>query len=47
MKNLVIKKIETGAVEASAVPALFDAQGIEWNAIACVNWAEFPYQPEV
>ena len=47
MKNLVIKKIETGAVEASAVPTLFDAQGIEWNAIACVNWAEFPYQPEV
>ena len=47
MKNLVIKKIETGAVEASAVPALFDAQGIEWNAIACVNWAEYPYQPEV
>ena len=24
-----------------------DAAGIEWNAIACVNWAEFPYQPEV
>lgn len=47
MKNLVIKKIETGAVEASAVPALFDAAGIKWNAIACVNWAEFPYQPEV
>ena len=47
MKNLVIKKIETGAVEASAVPVLFDAAGIEWNAIACVNWAEFPYQPEV
>ena len=47
MKNLVIKKITTGAVEASAVPALFDAQGIEWNAIACVNWVEFPYQPEV
>ena len=47
MKNLVIKKIETGAVEASAVPALFDAQGIEWNAIACVNWADYPYQPDV
>ena len=47
MKNLVIKKFETGAVEASAVPALFDAQGVEWNAIACVNWQEFPYQPEV
>ena len=47
MKNLVIKKIETGAVEASTVPALFDANGIEWNAIACVNWADYPYQPEV
>ena len=47
MKNLIIKKIETGAVEAPAVPALFDAQGIEWNAIACVNWPEYPYQPEV
>ena len=47
MKNLVVKKIETGAVEASTVPALFDANGIEWNAIACVNWADYPYQPEV
>ena len=47
MKDLIIKKIETGAVEASAVPALFDAQGIEWNTIACVNWLEYPYQPEV
>lgn len=47
MKDLIIKKIETSAVEASAVPALFDAQGIEWNTIACVNWLEYPYQPEV
>ena len=47
MKQLIIKKIETGTVEASAVPALLDAQGIEWNPIACVNWAEYPYQPEV
>ena len=47
MKNLVIKKIETGAVEASAVPALMDAQHIEWNAIDRVNWKEYPYQPIV
>ncbi len=47
MKNLLIKKIETGMVEASTVPVLLDNNGIEWNAIACVNWAEFPYQPEV
>ena len=47
MKNLLIKKIETGMVEASTVPVLLDNNGIEWNAIACVNWAEYPYQPEV
>lgn len=47
MKQLIIKKIETGTVEASAVPALLDAQGIDWNPIACVNWTEYPYQPEV
>ena len=47
MKNLLIKKLQASAVEASAIPVLFDAAGIEWNAIACVNWAEFPYQPEV
>lgn len=47
MKNLVIKKIEAKAVEAAAVPALMDAAGIEFNPIACVNWKEYPYQPEV
>ena len=47
MKNLLIKKLQASAVEASAVPALMNEAGIEWNAIACVNWAEFPYQPEV
>ena len=47
MKELLIKLIVASAVDASAVPALMDAQNIEWNAIACVNWAEFPYQPEV
>ena len=47
MKKLSIKKLNASSVEASTVPALFDAQGIEWNAIACVNWAEYPYQPDV
>ena len=35
------------AVEAAAVPALMDAAGVEFNAIACVNWQEYPYQPSV
>ena len=47
MNKLSIKKLNASSVEASTVPALFDAQGVEWNAIACVNWAEYPYQPDV
>ena len=47
MESLVIKKIEAKAVEAAAVPALMDAAGIEFNPIACVNWKEYPYQPDV
>ena len=47
MKNLIIKKINASAVEASAVPALLDANGIEFNPIETVNWKEYPYQPAV
>ncbi|MBR5541288.1 MAG: hypothetical protein IKU64_02895 [Bacteroides sp.] len=47
MKNLTIKKINASTVEASAVPALMDAAGIDFNPIACVNWKEYPYQPSV
>ena len=47
MNKLSIKKLNASAVEASAVPALMNEAGIEWNAIACVNWAEYPYRPEV
>lgn len=47
MKELIVKKIETGTVEASAVPALLDAAGIEFIPVACVNWQEYPYRPEV
>ena len=47
MKELLIKLIVASAVDASAVPALMDAQNIEWNSIDCVNWKEYPYQPSV
>ena len=47
MKNLLIKKINASAVEVSAVPALLDANGIEFNPIETVNWKEYPYQPSV
>ena len=47
MNKLSIKKLNTTAVDASAVPALMDAAGVEFNPIACVNWADYPYQPEI
>jgi hypothetical protein len=47
MKNLVVKKIGVDAVEASAVSALLDANGVEFNPIEIVNWKEYPYQPVV
>ena len=47
MKELLIKLLVASAVDASAVPALMDAQNIEWNSIDCVNWKEYPYQPSV
>ena len=47
MKNLIITKINASAVEASAVPALLDASGIEFNPIETVNWKEYSYQPSV
>jgi hypothetical protein len=48
MKKLNVKRIEGREMaDASQVPSLMDAGNIEWNAIACVNWQEYPYQPEV
>jgi len=47
MKSLSVKKLNVRAEEAVAVPALLDAENVEFNSIACVNWAEYPYQPEV
>ena len=47
MKELLIKLIVASAVEASAVPALMNEANIEWNSIDCINWQEYPYQPDV
>ena len=47
MKNLLIKKLGECPNTASEVPALMDANGVEWNPIEIVNWKEYPYQPVV
>ena len=47
MKNLLIKKLGECPDAASEVPALMDANDVEWNPIEIVNWKEYPYQPVV
>ena len=47
MKELTIKKIVTTDLDANQVPEILNREGIEFQPIDIVNWAEFPYQPEV
>lgn len=47
-KKLDVKKI-TGVVspDAEAVPALLDEQHVAFHPLDVVNWAAYPYRPEV
>ncbi|MGN0068514.1 MAG: carbohydrate-binding family 9-like protein [Prevotella sp.] len=47
MKELFIKFLPVSIAAASLVPNAFDAAGVEWQSICCVNWKEYPYCPEV
>lgn len=47
MKELKIKKIETTGVKAIYIPLLFAVSGVKYNEVEQVNWAEYPYLPEV
>ncbi len=43
-----LRKLQVPAVmEAMDVPALLDKEQIGYEPIACVNWAEYPYKPDV
>lgn len=43
---LYIKRLPVTPCDAAEVSALLDSAGVEYNNIACVNWAEeFPYAP--
>lgn len=39
-------RLSIPAPKASEVPALLDNKGIAFQAVACVNWPEYPYCPE-
>ncbi|MDR3118650.1 MAG: hypothetical protein LBU44_04420 [Mediterranea sp.] len=47
MKELKVKKISVNTVEADAVPALLNKENVAFEPLDVVNWAEFPYRPEV
>lgn len=45
--NMNVKKINRDQIEAKTLPHLFDEEGIAYQSIDTVNWATYPYQPEV
>ncbi|EJW90343.1 hypothetical protein EVA_21550 [gut metagenome] len=47
MKDLNVKKVSAAHIPVEAIPALLDEEKIAFQSIATVNWADFPYAPEV
>jgi hypothetical protein len=44
---LIVLKVKTANWKASEVSSFFDKENIPFHSINHVNWAEYPYQPEV
>lgn len=47
MKDLNVKKVSAANIPVEAIPALLDEEKIAFQPVATVNWADFPYAPEV
>lgn len=47
MKEITVKKIACGLPSAEDVSKLMDAASVGFNPIDVVNWADFPYCPDV
>jgi hypothetical protein len=47
MKTVTIQKLEKNTISADQVAALLDTNKIPFQAIASLNWNEYPYLPEV
>jgi len=47
MKNLNVNYLELPKVALNEMPAWLDAQGVNFETIDTVNWAEYPYTPKV
>lgn len=42
-----VKKISAANIDVSVLPKLFDQEKIDFQSVGCVNWATYPYKPEV
>lgn len=47
MKELVVKKVSLANIPVEAVPALLDEEKVAFQPVNTVNWAEYPYCPDV
>lgn len=47
MKELNVKKVSVANIPVESVPALLDEEKVAFQPINTVNWAEFPYCPDV
>lgn len=47
MNELTIKRVSAAHLPVEAIPALLDQEKIDFQPVATVNWAEFPYRPFV
>lgn len=47
MKELNVKKVSAASIPVESVPALLDEEKVAFQPINTVNWAAFPYSPNV
>ena len=47
MKELNVKKVSAANIPVESVPALMDEEKVAFQPVNTVNWAAFPYTPDV
>ncbi|MDR3339061.1 MAG: hypothetical protein LBT25_03010 [Candidatus Symbiothrix sp.] len=47
MSQLLIKKLNAENLKVSELSFIFDKENVPFHSISCINWDEYPYQPDV
>ena len=47
MKELDVKKVSMANIPVESVPALLDEEKVAFQPVNTVNWAAYPYTPDV